>query len=420
MNTYFSRWLLILLVGLIGVIGFRAGAQDDPPSLTPTPTDNQSLYWFDWSNDGTKVAVATAKSISVYNSSFQLLVSRPQPDPMESRSFGSLSPDGTRLATAKEIWDTTTLQSLFQVDAEYPLGDWNSDGTLISGVALGAKAIVIYDGFTGRLVKTIPMGDILLLSNPIWSPDNMRFAFKTIGKKLIIVDVSQGKISASYSYESLIDSGLSWSHDSNKLAYDAFPEPKLGDSSKQITHSINIVDAANGEIIHTFTGLQDSVRQLLWNPNNTELLSASGFGQINVWDMNSKQLINSYITPHYLLIGIEYSSYGGQVMMGFNLDRDISSTVRNTFTGQSILSKPILDNAIQIIVPSPSLEKLKSITQACKLHPNIQEALISQINANDLNTFKTQVLALTNTDILSGCQADLLAITNALMAKMSE
>ncbi len=417
MATTLRSFLMLLLIGLFGVSGFQAKAQDNPPSLTSTPTDNQPIYWFDWSNDGTKVAVATAKSISVYDSSFQLLVSRPQPDPTESRSFGSLSPDGTRLATVKEIWDTTTLQSLFQVDAEYPLGDWNSDGTLISGVALGAKAIVIYDGFTGRLVKTIPTGDILLLSNPLWSPDNTRFAFKTIGKKLIIVDVPQGKISASYSYEFLIDSGLSWSHDSNKLAYDAFPEPKPGDSSKRITHSINIVDAANGEIIHTFTGLQDGVRQLLWNPNDTELLSASGFGQINVWDMNSKQLINSYITPHYLLIGIDYSPYGGQVMIGFNLDRDITSAVRDTFTGQSVFSQPILDSAIQMVVPAPSLEKLKSVTQACQLQPNIQEALISQINANDLNTFETYVSALTNTDMPDGCKADLLAVADALMAK---
>jgi hypothetical protein len=90
-----------------------------------------------------------------------------------------------------------------------------------------------------------------------------------------------------------------------------------------------------------------------------------------------------------------------------------------TRQGTNTLSKTFqtfLDGAVQIVVPAPSLEKLKMITEACNTQLTVEQLLITQINEKQLSTFTTQVNGLTNAQIPPGCKADLLAVANALMA----
>jgi WD40 repeat protein len=380
------------------------------------------VYWFDWSDDGTRIAVATPEGIQIYNARFELISSRSQPDPSGGRQFAALSPDGTRLTTENAVWDTKSLQSLFQVDTtEYPLGDWSRDGTQVSGVVSGARAIAIYNGFTGQQVKIISTGDYPLLSNPHWSPDNRYFAFNTLGKRLVIVDAAQGETIAQYRYESFVSS-ITWSPDSKKLAMGSFTERQPGTSDSTslassptgaVRYSIDVVDISNGMILHTIDALPQPVNYIRWSPDGTQLVATVGAKQVYVWDTINWQLRGQYDTPGGL-VGIKYSPFGGQVMMGFNFYWLAATPRSSAFTPQSIFVQTRLGGAIQIVVPAPSLERLQGIARSCGLPKSTAQSLTTSITPNRLNTFMDAVRALPAGTIPPACAADLLAVAEAL------
>ncbi|MEO8612308.1 MAG: hypothetical protein ABI690_30715 [Chloroflexota bacterium] len=395
------------------------------PIIAQSDIQPASVYWFDWSRDGEKIAVATRESLTIYDSQFHLLTFRPQPDPTRARSFASLSPNGTLLATENEIWDTATLKTLFQLQTAYGLGEWNPDGTLISAIATDAHGIVVYDTTSGNLVKTIPTGDTVFGYNPLWSPDGTRLAANGIRKTLVLIDVNRGEIAATYPQEDIVGK-IAWSSDSAQIAYSGFAEvkpgtpgsiAKSGSITGAVRNSVYIADASSGQIIHTFTGLPNQIAYLVWSPDNTQLLAATGFGQIYIWDTKSGQLISSFKTPDHLLVGVDFSPFGGQVMMGFNPYRDVSSPTQELFITQSVFIHAFLGGSIQKVVPVFSTEKLQSILRLCSVQSSIEAKLNGFILDDKLDEFINDITSLDKTQIQPACADDLVAVAQALEAQ---
>ncbi len=411
MVTYLRPFLMLLLVGLIEASGFRAQAEKENPILL----SRQRLYLFDSSTNGERKAVVT-DAIYIYDSTFHIVTSRPID---ESISYISLSPDGSLLAVQNEIWETDTLRPLFQLKTAYILGDWSADGKFISAVASGANGIVVYDTHTGKLIKTIAIDNIQLGFNPLWSADGRYFTATHRRKMVVVMDANGNQPPKRYAQQENVGPTMAWSHDGRRIAFTAFDEvppttpdskPAAYSNTGAVLDSIHIMDAATGTIQQTFTGLSYGAGELRWSPDDKQLLAEISPTNILIWDVKSGNLKENYQFAGRI-VGAKYSPFGGQVILG--LDTSVTSTANDT----SIFARTFLGGAVGFIVPSPSLERLKSITEACGLQANVQEALISQIDANDLNTFKTQVSALTNADMPAGCQADLLAVADALLAK---
>ncbi len=403
--------IIIIIVALASLslpIENQVHAQSD---IQPT-----SVYWFDWSQDGTRIAIATPDEISIYDATFRLLASRPQPDPTRSRSFTSISPDGLHLATEKEIWDIETLTPLLQLNSAYSLGDWNQSGTIITTVGSDMRSIIFYDTSTGKSVKTIATGNVILTFNPVWSPDNTRFAIIEGKNTLALIDASNGQVLARYPHEELLNPVIAWSHNNQYLAYSGFAEPKLGTTGNTIQYSVYIADTSNGQIVYTFKSLSNFVTQLIWSPDDTQLLAVIGSDQVYIWDTQKGQQIDSYQTVGGL-IGVDYSPFSAQIMMGFNLYWYTPPSGTNASIVESSITRGFLNGAIQMAVPAPSAEKLQAITQACGVQPRVEQSLTAQISSDSLQAFSDQVTALTDAQIPPGCKADLLAVAEALMAQ---
>lgn len=407
---------LFLLVGLIGVSSFRTEAQQSLPTSTATPTGNQSIYWFDWSDDGSRLAVLS-DVLYIYDREFHLVISRPV-----AKAVVSLSPDGTLLAVENEIWSTDSLKPLFQLQSAYILGDWSADRGLISGVAPKLDGIVIYDTHTGKLVKTVQIEGIQLGFNPLWSPDGRYFAATHRRNTVVVIDSNNQQKPKRYLQQENASPAIAWSHEGTQLAFTGWaivppntPGSHILPSGDTVRDSVYIMDALTGNILKTFTGLPYGEREMIWSPDDQQLLTTDGGASIFIWNVQSGKLEASY---HVLgsILGVNYSPFGGQVMVGLDLSF-VSSANRSKIFTESVFSQSFLNGAIQIFVPTPSLEKLQTITKACGMQSNIQQSLVSLIDANGLTTFTAQVSDLTDAQIPAGCKADLLAVAEALMAQ---
>lgn len=388
-------------------------------AVQDTPRENDIVRALDWSSDGSRLAILS-DAFYIYDRNFQLITTRPIDKPA---SYISLSPDGTLLAVQNEIWMTDTLEPLFQLDTAYILGDWNADGSLISGVARGANGINIYDTHNGKLLKTIAIDDIQLGFNPLWSPDGEYFAAANKQTTVVIIDANNIQSPKRYPQQDLTSPAIAWSHDGTRIAFTGWaivpkntPGSQVVPAGYSARASVHIMDVLTGNLLTTFMVPFEGANTLLWSPNDQELLAVVGVTNIFIWDTQLETLTTNY-QSNERIVGVNYSPFGGQVLMGLYLPF-VAPT-----NGSNVLPKPMvtnyfLDGSIRIIVPAPSPEKLQSILELCEVEADIYETLTAQIEVGDLEGFIADVSALTAVQMPIGCQADLLAVARALVAEI--
>lgn len=413
-NTLKTFVCLTLLLGLLIRIQSHLQAQ--------APEQPDSLYWVDWSQNGSRIVTANADGINIYNAEFKLLNSRHYPESSEAISLNSLSPDGSRLAILNQIWDANTLQMLLQFEPSHLLGNWSKDGKSIAAVAFDTNSIAVYDTVTGNLTREIS-GDFRLKDYPVWSPDSTHFATVDRAKTLIIIDISTGEIIAHYPHEDFLGP-IIWSPDGTQLAYGGFAEVEPntpgsrlneGSTTGALRDSVYIADATTGQILHTFTGLPYFVTHLAWSPDGTELLAVTGFKEVYIWSAKTGQLIDKYETTGGV-IGIDYSPFGGQIMIGFKVNNDTPSVQLGSSIFQATSTRSFLDGAIQMIVPAPSTERLQAIMNECATNQTAVSQVNGLIAAQEFHNFTQAISRLPASDIPPGCAADLIAVAEALQA----
>lgn len=76
-----------------------------------------------------------------------------------------------------------------------------------------------------------------------------------------------------------------------------------------------------------------------------------------------------------------------------------------------------LGGLVQIIVPAPSLERLRLLTERCGMADVTEGALLAQAEMSHLPAFIQQVETLNEDQIPPGCAADLIAVAQALQAQ---
>jgi len=124
---------------------------------------------------------------------------------------------------------------------------------------------------------------------------------------------------------------------------------------------------------------------------------------------------------------VVYSSSGGQLLLNYNIYLAVSPiNVDERISTDIYTSHSLMNGAVQIIVPDPSLERLEAIAAACDAPLSLMQPLAAQTSALSdeavppaaLDTFVAQLDALPADTIPPGCAADLRAVAQAIEVQM--
>lgn len=270
------------------------------------------------------------------------------------------------------------------------------------------SVIDIWDSQTSQSINTlrVPYTGTDCVVDMAWNRDGSRIYAALEGGRIIRWDVMTGKEEVIYTYPFFIRS-FALHPDETQFV--------LNDNEGAVV----IIEIASQGVLHSFSFSENKDLRLpdvlFWSQDGIEIIGITYDGIIYVWSTLTKQLADTqYNTVHQTgsIRSASVSPLGGQMAIAW-----WNSTNIPVLSQVTSYNQPMLDNAVQIIVPAPSPEKLQAITQACGVQPGVQQSLTTQITTNRLQDFTTQVSALTDAQIPPGCKADLLAVANALMAK---
>lgn len=423
---YLCRWLLIVLVSLIGTNGIEVLAQVDEPILPTTTHEPQTIqqpqldsaYGAAWSPDGRILAVSSHSGLWFYDFTTGTLESAPH-----DLAFNGWTSDN-RIFTGFGFFNLLTQRIEDQFDLQRQNNIFStsiglSRDTKTIAVLEGAylDTIAVYDTTRGELIRRIETGNPNAGPQIAWSPDNSHFAMLRPNKPSVLLipntdkpTITEYLLTSSTAYRSnQLPIHVKWSPNGQLLAIGAAPSTTF------------ILDIQSGKFVGTLEG--QAPVGMAWSPDAVFLAVADGVGTISLFDVKKASVIEHNYTSGYNW-SIEFSPFGGQLAVA----NDVMAAKQNrTQVGQQsqlnvqqsdVYVRSIgIDNAVQLFVPIPSLKRLKTITETCGVKPNIHQALISLINANDLTAFTKMVSALTDDQSPAGCKADLLAVAEALEAK---
>lgn len=362
-----------------------------------------SAYDVAWSQDGTLLAVGTSEGLLFYHP-----VTHMSELLRDVRGGANLvwSADGSQLLSGLTIVNRETKQvESLRISGGRVFG-WSEDGEYLVAVIHNSQDIGILDAHTLQLIETIVIdrGEITSVS---WSPDETRFAVTIPNGSVLIVSNSANPTIIEYPQDPTAIR-VSWSPLGDMLAIGT------------VAHTVWIWDAKKQEIIHTFDG--QGANRFDWSPDGGLLAASNLDGTLTVWDIETGTVVDSLQTFGYLN-DAAFSPYGGMLAVATDITNALlyrptptsqAHDVRNAARWNQTLGT---DGAVQIIVPAPSLERLRRLTERCGMTTSVEGQVLAQAETSHLPAFIQQVKSLSNDQIPPGCAADLIAVAQALQAR---
>ncbi len=386
-----TRLLSTLFVLIALAIGTVKGQSEQIPSV----------YYSNWSRDGSTLAIATHTELTIYNADFSVRSTWQRTNHDQLRSFYGLSPDGDRIVTTGEVWNTYTFQPLF-VTSDYYLGAWSNDGGSILAVPLSELGFMTLSIDTGEVIQSYIV-ETYSMNGPLWSPDNQYFVGSDNYQNIYLVDgdTSQQIFQVPRTKAPF---AFAWHPDSNMFVF----VERTGEVP-DLSSTVFTFDIQTHQVAEMIT-LDGYVTRIRWNPTGNQLAvdTTNSLYIVNTVDLNYQ--------IHSLPIftnDIMYSPWGGQILLSYNTQRNRIAINTNMLNDHDFyISHSLMDGAVQIVVPDPSLDRLNAIAQACDA-----VALTTQpITDTTLPAFIAQIESLPADAIPPACRADLLAVAHALRA----
>ncbi len=96
-----------------------------------------------------------------------------------------------------------------------------------------------------------------------------------------------------------------------------------------------------------------------------------GVRRLYVWNANTGDLIDSYLTAPYQVRTLEYSPYGGRLLLAYNIRFESQQRADDEFIPISTFAQSEFDGVVQFVAPASSPEKIQSILSLCATDPDI-------------------------------------------------
>jgi WD40 repeat protein len=372
-----------------------------------------------WSPDGTQIAVVDSTGhIRVYAVETGKVVSELYKEPDNINSI-TWSPDGSRLASISRsdgvirVWDVINRAVVAELDGDQCCEDpaliaWSPDGKFLASLATrtdGSYPIRLW-AIDGDIFSLTPMTISVSAYDMAWSPDGTYLAITDVTWTYLLSGFSEGtlKVQQVVPFQFF----LSWSFDSSKLATYGFDG------------TIQVVDPVSGTAIETIEGIaQNGTRDtasIAWLADNRTIIADQFDGSAQLWNVYSKDALNVLNLRRQggrWLMAV--SPQGGRI--AFASSGDSQRSMGDNQNGFPAIVRSLANDAVQIVVPAPSVELLQSITERCAVQPAVEQELAAPLAANDLEAFVAEVEALPDTAMPPGCAADLVAVAEALGAQ---
>jgi WD40 repeat protein len=246
------------------------------------------VYGLTWSPGGEKFASSGANTVTIWETR-----TGKQLDVWDLSTLFipglAWSPDGNRLATLSYegegvIWDVATGAKLLELPTHRftECLSWSPQGDLLGTCyppdGVGRMQVTLWDPQTGEPVRTVeglyglawsPIGDLIASvsdSGTVYLGDDYT---------LVLWDPGTGRVIRRFELD-FFPHSFSWSPDGNAIVV-------VGDKH----HSLFVLDARTGEILHTLKGHADSVTGPDWSPRGDVIASGSADGTLIIWGVDA-------------------------------------------------------------------------------------------------------------------------------------
>jgi WD40 repeat protein len=417
---------LVILLCLIPLISF--------PSITlksNTPDAPYESGSVTWSPDGTMLmgGIDSGK-IRVWNAlSGEILFD------LDVGSIGggaAWSPDGQRIAAVGEgtliyLWDVNAPHEPTLLTTNYiqPITSiaWSPDSKFLVIGSQALASLQIWDMSSYKMIRDYMEGGILQVA---WHPITGNPVFVRGLGAIYSLDWLKDSTGSSVRLKltpNLSATSVAFSPDKKKMAVgNALGEIHILDTQtyKEITilRGHNVSDPEN---IWTFNG---AVTYVAWNKDNSVLASAGNDKTVRVWDVETSTLltvIENGKSENTFTGSLGWSPYGGR--LAFPANAAIYETNARSELGSSLQS--INNGTIQVVVPVPSIDRLKPIAPLCLEDAEapsseavelLSKQAMDALDKDKLPKFVEKVKKLKKGDIPAACAADLIAVAEAVIA----
>lgn len=270
-----------------------------------------------WSPDSNRLVSGSLDGMRVWNTSnddeveMGALLNTPE------RSAGSVSgaawsPDGNQLASGSwddntvVIWDGETgkkLRTLKGHSEAVSSVAWSPDGAMLASGSYD-EIVIIWDAETGEKLLSLE-GHSEGVKSVSWSPDSVNVTSASFDDTMIIWDVETGEqISTLEGHYSPVSSAA-WSPDGKRIASGSWDE------------TVIIWNPKTGEQLHNLKGHGVSVKSVSWSPDGELLASGEyGIGNVIVWDTETGEELHSLEAHGRPVTSVAWSPDGAMLASG--------------------------------------------------------------------------------------------------------
>jgi WD40 repeat protein len=282
------------------------------------------------------------------------------------------SPDGRKLAFAGTgvvcLFDSDTGDALRVLSEPFDLvtqniraAAWSPDGSRLAWYGIAGHRICRMDQAVPKTASSVPAGDGVTVALS-WSPDGTRLALLLAGveTQTEIRELNGGRLVTSVKWDNLLPFAMAWSPDGRHVAVGGIEADEAGTGLIVQEAQLQIADAIQGKVRHTYKGHTDAAQCVAWSPDSKRLVTGSRDGSVIIWNAETGEMMPMLGGHDGCVHAVAWSDDGTRIATG-GVDRIIK--VWNADNNALLLTFRGHEKTVTSIDWSPNASRLASASE---------------------------------------------------------